>query len=110
MADTRLPSSYKRKLLKRAQMDFANGVTLNREERDLLHMETSHKNLAYWKQEVDGADDADISRILHCQAHVRNIAANLHAQETSSDTDHPMSALLESIFTDAGRLPAVHRT
>ncbi len=76
---------------------------------DKIHLEdTIKENLAYWKRQVQLADDSDLVRIEYCQAQARNIAANLHTKEVRAEEDHPMSGLLEQLFTEASQLPQVH--
>ena len=109
VAKPSFPSSYKRKELAHLKSRHASGASLTQEEMDKIHLEdTNSENLSYWKRQVQIADDDNLGRIKYCQAHVRNICANLHAKEIRPDIDHPMNSLLEQIFTEAEQLPSVH--
>ena len=103
-----LPMACKKKLIERLRAEYARGVTLSQEDTDLIHMETSEENLRYWKSQVQVADDADTTRIMHCQCIARSITIALRANDPTEENDHPMSGLLEEVFTRAGELPGTH--
>lgn len=103
-----LPMACRKKLIERLRADHAQGIPLSQEHMDLLHMETSEENLSYWKKQAQIADDANTPRIVHCQCVARSILVALRANDPPEEEDHPMSAILEGVFTEAGNLPRVH--
>jgi|GEM_PF-5681796 len=102
-------TAYKNRKIAHLKEEHARGHALTQDEMDSIHLDiTSRENLAYWKAQVQGASDNDTARIEYCQAHVRNMCANLHALEVKPENEHPFGDLLEEILTTASVLPAVH--
>ncbi len=102
-----LPTSVKKKKLSQLKSSLANGRPLEqftRDERDLLHMETSEENVLYWKKENERAETDE--RCLHCQSITRSIITALRALDLPVEDDEK-DDMLSGILTRADHAPLV---
>ncbi len=104
-----LPHGVQKRKLLLLKADLARGVSpgsLSEADRDLLHVENSVENLAYWRNENEvGMCDA---RFIYCQSIIRGMIVALRAREAPPCDEHPFAHILEGALEAADRLSPVH--
>jgi len=102
-----LPTNWRKQKLEHMKWEIANGMSqehCSQEYRDLLHMETSEKNLQYWKDENQSSETDE--RCLHCQAIARSMIVALRAKEPSQN--EMRVSILANVMDEAACLPQTH--
>lgn len=104
-----LPRGVQKGKLLLLKADLAHGVSLDslsEADRDLLHMENSAENLAYWRNENEvGMCD---TRFIYCQSIIRGMIVALRAHEAPPCDEHPFADILAGALEAADRLSPVH--